>query len=330
MTPLQFEARHAPTWVALETALDDAAQRRWTRHRSASDRSTDAADLALRYRLVCGHLALARARAYPLRLVARLDGLAQRAHARIYRRNDYGVARLARLFLIDFPVAVRAQRRHVLVAAVVFGLPLVLLGIATDLDPGIILSSHDLASVQRYADMYGPASASIGQRASDTEGMMFGYYIRNNIGIAFQCYAGGILFGLGSLFFLAHNGMLAGSLAGFLTAAGLGPSFYPFVVTHGAFELTAIVLSGSAGLRLGQALLAPGRSTRRAALERAAAESVVVVYGVTAMLLIAAAIEAFWSSARGIAPGLKYAVGGACWAFVFAYLGWQGRPRDAA
>lgn len=30
---------------------------------------------------------------------------------------------------------------------------------------------------------------------------MFGYYIMNNIGIAFQTFASGLLFGLGSLFF---------------------------------------------------------------------------------------------------------------------------------
>ena len=100
--------------------------------------------------------------------------------------------------------------------------------------------------------------------------MMFGFYIRNNIGIAFQCFAGGIFAGLGSLFFLAFNGVAAGSPAGYLTARGHGETFYSFVVTHGAFELTAIVLAGAAGLRLGHALLVPGRHTRRAALERAA------------------------------------------------------------
>jgi hypothetical protein len=44
------------------------------------------------------------------------------------------------------------------------------------------------------------------------------------------------------------------------------------------------------------------------------------------MLLIAAVLEAFWSSARWVPPGVKYGVGAAGWALMLAYLGWQGRP----
>jgi uncharacterized membrane protein SpoIIM required for sporulation len=158
---------------------------------------------------------------------------------------------------------------------------------------------------------------------------MFGYYIMNNISISFKCFASGIFLGLGSLFFLAYNGVVAGSLGGYLTARGHGETFYSFVITHGAFELTAIVLSGAAGLRLGHALLAPGRYTRGVALKRAAADCAVLMYGVIAMLLIAAALEAFWSSARWVPPGAKFAVGGVAWALVLAYLSLQGRPRSA-
>jgi hypothetical protein len=57
----------------------------------------------------------------------------------------------------------------------------------------------------------------------------------------------------------------------------------------------------------------------------------VLVYGAAAMLLVAAAIEAFWSSARWLPSGVKFAVGGACWIAVLAYLAWQGRAvRSAA
>ena len=59
---------------------------------------------------------------------------------------------------------------------------------------------------------------------------------------------------------------------------------------------------------------------------RAPAAAIVIVYGVIAMLVIAAAVEAFWSSARWVPPEVKYGVGGACWLLVFAYLGLQGRP----
>jgi hypothetical protein len=43
------------------------------------------------------------------------------------------------------------------------------------------------------------------------------------------------------------------------------------------------------------------------------------------MLLIAAGIEAFWSSAPWLASTIKYAVAALCWAAVFAYFILQGR-----
>lgn len=335
MTPLQFEAGYAAVWDELESALvrlDDGPKRLFKRKpRDAPATPTappDAARLAMLYRASCEHLALARARAYPAHLTARLDSLTQRAHERIYRRSDYGAARFARLFLIDFPQAVRTHWRYVLVAGLVFGLPLVLLGIATYIDPSFILTMHEATTVRGYEAMYGPEATRIGrERGAQTDWMMFGFYIKNNIGIAFQCFAGGIFVGLGSLFFLAYNGIVAGSLAGYLTARGHGETFYSFVITHGAFELTAIALAGAAGLRLGHALLAPGRRSRRAALELAASEAAVLVYGVVAMLLIAAGIEAFWSSARWVSPAVKFGVGGVCWVLVVAYFVGQGRPR---
>ena len=54
----------------------------------------------------------------------------------------------------------------------------------------------------------------------------------------------------------------------------------------------------------------------------------VIIYGLTVMLLIAAAIEAFWSSARWMPLPLKYSVAALCWIGVFAYLGFQGRRAD--
>jgi len=154
---------------------------------------------------------------------------------------------------------------------------------------------------------------------------MFGIYIRNNISVAFQCFAGGLFGGLGSLFFLAYNGVFSGALAGYLTERGLSSTFFSFVVTHSAFELTAAVLSGAAGLRIGHTLLAPGRFTRRHALVLATRDAAVIIYGVVGMLLVAAAIEAFWSSAPWVPHAVKYAVAAACWVSVLGYLTLQGR-----
>jgi hypothetical protein len=45
------------------------------------------------------------------------------------------------------------------------------------------------------------------------------------------------------------------------------------------------------------------------------------------MLVVAAALEAFWSAARWIDAPVKYGVGAACWIGIAVYLALQGRPR---
>jgi hypothetical protein len=50
-----------------------------------------------------------------------------------------------------------------------------------------------------------------------------------------------------------------------------------------------------------------------------------LLYGLPAMLLIAAAVEAFWSSARWLPLSIKYSVAALCWAGVIIYLTLQGR-----
>ena len=319
MTPLQFEQLYEKEWEELELSLE--------RHKAApSARAIAGARFTELYRHTCGHLAIARGRSYPPHLVDRLEHLTAECHQLIYQQREFNVASLLRIATHDFPVAVRAQAAYVATAALIFLVPTFVVGFLVYAQPELILSVVDAETAAEFDSMYSSSAESIGRfRSVDTDWMMFGVYIRNNIGVAFQCFAGGLFAGLGSIFFLAFNGAFGGAIAGYLTERGLGSTFYSFIVTHAAFELTAIVLAGAAGLRIGHSLLAPGRQTRAQSLIAASRESVVLLYGVTGMLIIAAVIEAFWSSASWLPPTVKYGVAALCWIVVFAYFTLQGR-----
>lgn len=327
MTPLHFEELYQAEWAELESLLDHILGRGKRKERSRDP--VHGERVAALYRRACEHLALARARSYPAYLLDRLEQLTADAHQVIYQRREFGLRRIARLIAVDFPRTVRAQARYVWISAAVFGLPLLGTGLLMYLKPELILSVVDAETAASFESMYSRSAESIGRlRTADNDWMMFAFYIRNNIGIAFQCFAGGLFAGLGSLFFLAYNGASIGGIAGYLTERGLASTFYSFVATHSAFELTAIVLSGAAGLCIGHSLLAPGRRTRGQALRAATRESAVILYGVTAMLLIAAAIEAFWSSAQWLPPPVKYGVAAVCWVAMLGYLFLQGRDAS--
>ena len=326
MTPLQFEQLYQEGWAELEAQLNEILRGKPIGKDPKKKTSINGERLAELYRRACEHLALARARAYPAYIQDRLDRLTADAHQVIYQHRGLGLSRVTQFFAADFPRAVRAHAVYVWIAIAVFMLPTVIIGWLVYERPELILSVESADTVATFEEMYSPDAQSIGRvRTADTDWTMFGFYIRNNVTVSFQCFAGGLFAGLGSLFFLAFNGAHGGAIGGYLTERGMGSTFYSFVVTHSAFELTAIILSGAAGLRIGHAVLAPKRQKRVQALVTASRESIVIVYGVAVMLLIAAAIEAFWSSASWLPHAVKYTVAAGCWLAVICYFVFQGR-----
>jgi len=323
VTPLQFETLYQSEWQELETLLQGFFAVRPKRASAARQGER----IAALYRRVCEQLALARARAYPAYMLDRLERLTADAHQAIYQRQEFGVAAVRHFIAVELPQTVRSHGAHVLLSAALLTLPMLIIGLLVYERPDLILSVVDARTAASFEQMYSPSAESIGRlRDANTDWMMFGYYIMHNIGISFQCFAGGLLAGVGSIFFLIYNGAMIGAVGGYLTERGLGATFYAFVATHSAFELTAIVLAGAAGLRLGQGLLFPGRRRRLDSLVLAARRCTVLLYGSTAMLVTAATIEAFWSSARWLPAGIKYSVAAVCWLAVLGYLTLQGRP----
>ena len=319
-----FESRHQHQWQTFAEQLKQLEQ--------GKAKAADVADFPHQYRRLCQHLALAQQRGYSSYLVDPLQQLALRGHQQLYRHRSQLTANILAFLLADFPRLVREQWRFVLIAGLLFFGSLVGIALLVYLFPDLVYSIISSQQVAEMQGMYNPDASRLGraaERAASEDWMMFGYYVMHNIGIAFQTFAAGLLFGLGSVFFLIFNGLVIGAVSGHLTDIGYGQTFWSFVIGHGAFELTAITLAGAAGLQLGWSLVAPGRLARSEALRLAARKSVRMLCGVMVFLLIAAFIEAYWSSTTRIEPWIKYAVGVALWLLVAAYLTLAGRSRHA-
>ncbi|XMB50007.1 stage II sporulation protein M [Pseudomonas fluorescens] len=319
-----FESRHQHQWQTFDEQLTQLEQ--------GKAKAADVADFPHQYRRLCQHLALAQQRGYSSYLVDPLQQLALRGHQQLYRHRSQLTANILAFLLADFPRLVREQWRFVLIAGLLFFGSLVGIALLVYLFPDLVYSIISPQQVAEMQGMYNPDASRLGraaERAASEDWMMFGYYVMHNIGIAFQTFAAGLLFGLGSVFFLIFNGLVIGAVSGHLTDIGYGQTFWSFVIGHGAFELTAITLAGAAGLQLGWSLVAPGRLARSEALRLAARKSVRMLCGVMVFLLIAAFIEAYWSSTTRIEPWIKYAVGVALWLLVAAYLTLAGRSRHA-
>jgi uncharacterized membrane protein SpoIIM required for sporulation len=310
-----FVAARSPSWKELDRLLLDGDSLH------ALDGSTISRAAAL-YRALCTDLMRCRAARYTPDLAAYLDGLAGRAHAALYGVEPLRLPGLVTFFARDFPRALRDNGRFFAVAAALFFLPFAvgLLGaLASD---GFSTRVLPAATLEGMAEAYSKGFA--GGRSAGTDTGMAGFYVYNNVGIAFRCFATGILYGAGSLFFLIYNGLVTGTVAGYVMSAGHGRNIWTFMCGHAPFELTAIVIAGGAGLQMGYALVATGGRTRVGSLRLAAPQIARQILGAAAMLLIAALIEGFWSPSSLPAP-LKWAASGVFSLLVVLYLALAGR-----
>jgi uncharacterized membrane protein SpoIIM required for sporulation len=315
MRQAPFEAAHAEEWNQFERFTD------------APDKapSFDLGEVPSRYRRLCQGLALAADRRYSPQLVDRLNRLALRGHHVLYADQGGQAWHTLDFLTGGFPALIRREWRLVLVAAALFFGPMLALIAVLQIQPEFVHYLLEPEQIASFHTMYNPANKRLGMREADSNVLMFGFYIWNNVRIGFQTFAGGLLFGVGSMWFLGTNGVFIGAVAGYVTQVGYGVPFWSFVAGHSSLELLAIVLSGVAGLRLGLAVIAPGRVTRKAALVAAAKPAVRVMYGAAIMFCAAAFVEAFWSPLTSVPFAVKIGVGVAGWILLLAYFLFAGR-----
>ena len=203
-----FESRHAPTWTTFEEWIGVLSTPRIAQRSNAESLDTISKNFPAMYRQVCHHLALARTRRYSIGLQQRLNQLALDGHQHLYRTRTPFFTSIGHFLARDFPATFRKQWRFMLTSTLLFYLPALVMALAVVVQPEIIFSLLDPGSVSQMEEMYDPANDVLGrERESDSDFQMFGYYIYNNISVGFRTFAGGLLFGLGSLFFLIFNGL---------------------------------------------------------------------------------------------------------------------------
>ena len=281
------------------------------------------------YRQLCQDLSLARDRNYSSPLVHALHDRVLAAHQRIYGARRRIKGHWLEFLVGGLPRLVRDEARFVLASAALFFLPLLVTLALLQWYPDGVYFFMSPDGVARFEEMYSPTAERLGRpRSASDELTMLAFYIANNVRIDFQCFAGGIAFGLGCIFFLVYNGLLIGATAGYLTHLGHIETFWGFVAGHSAPELIGAVLSGAGGLKIGLALIAPGRQRRADALKAAAQNAVRLLYGAAALTFSAAFIEALWSPNRTLPFELKIGVGVAVWVILLSYFLFAGRKNE--
>lgn len=310
-------------WERL-TALAD----RFDRKGKTSLTANELLEYASLYRRAVSDLARARTRKAHPETIDYLNRLLGRVHLQIYTTRSSRGDAIREYFARGFPEAIRRNARWVTASALFLLLPAAAAWLAVEAHPPLARVFTPPGYLDRmdeaFGSGFGEEGRSAGQAALGTT-----FYIVNNVQVSFFAFATGMLFGLGTLYILAMNGAILGGVGAAVRQHGISENFWSFVAPHGGIELTAIVVSGAAGLMIGAALINPGPHTRGRALVEAGREAARMLFGMIAMLALAAVIEA--SVSPSTLPNFsKIALGLANMAAIIVYFTLAGRRVQSA
>ena len=248
------------------------------------------------YRQVTVDLSQARAAGEDPRLLQYLNALAARAHGRVYTSKRLRLRSLFGFVATGFPRTLRRNGRSVGAAVAVFVLTTAASWAAVLRDPELAYSLFDEGVVEheniRLEKQQGEYRGNFTFDVNKSP-LVAAMIIGNNVKVAIMGFALGSLGCVLGVFLLVYNGRMLGTLSGLVMNGGYLVGFYSLILTHGVLELSAICIASGGGLRLGWALIAPGRLTRSDAFRNASGDAFALLGGSVLMLVVAGVIEAF-------------------------------------
>ncbi|HET6953328.1 MAG TPA: stage II sporulation protein M [Acidimicrobiales bacterium] len=308
----RFIARNAPAWAR----LDDLAGRAGRGRRLTPAEVDELVELYLR---VSSHLSHARVAYTDPALVGRLTRLVSRANGVVYARRARTLRAAGDFFAWRFPAAVWQSGRFLAVSAALLLVPALAFGVWLGTSDAAIEASGPEAARREYLeDDFESYYSSEPAAQFATEVTV------NNIQVAITAFAGGAILGIPTVLTMTLNGAYVGLAGGLFADAGELGRFFGLILPHGLLELTAVVVAGAAGLRLGWAVISPGDRTRGEALGSEARAAGVIVLGLALAFAVAGLIEGFVTG-RGVPTGVRVGIGVAAEAVFVVWVVVQGR-----
>ena len=263
---------------------------RWLRNQHKP--ADDADEMANDFTQLVDDLAYAKT-FYPSSKVTQyINSEASKIYLTIYKNRKEESNRLLDFWKYDLPLTIRKHHKVVFFAFIIF-LIFFSIGFFISLqDEGIARTFFGDGYVDRTLENIEKGNP-FGIYESGNPILSWLHLMIHNIRVSLLMFASGIFAGIPSLNFLAQNAAMVGIFDQFFAAKGLGVQFFLVVFVHGALELTAIIISGAAGLILGKSFLFPGTIKRIDALKRGAKDGVKIMIGLMPVFALAAFFEGF-------------------------------------
>lgn len=309
-----------PDWDTLEDLLNRINTKGL---RSLS--SEELLSLGSLYKATSADLSRARVKnvGEPLKLY--LNNLVSKAHNYVYRQPPMRFRAVVDFVWYEFPATFRQCFLHFVIAFSVFWIGAVLAMTTVHIDPSS--TSHFFIPDQIVEDLRAGTLWTDRVQANPLESYSL---MSNNISVAFKAFVYGILFGIGTIYFLFMNGFVIGGGVQVVIENGLGDKILTFISSHGVIELTSIYIAGAAGLLIGWALVNPGEHKRWDSVYLKSVMAFKLILGCALLLIIAGTIEGLISPNPNIPETVKFMISLTSGLLLILYFTFAGRkPKKA-
>ena len=221
-----------------------------------------------------------------------LNSLTARVHQLVYRNKKESNKRVFLFWKIEIPTLFGKYHNLLLISFVV-GIIGTLLGAVSQLyDESFvrIIMGDDYVNqtIERIKN-----GNPIGIYGEMPQGFMFFYITINNIRVSFMMFAMGMIFSVGTGFYILYNCIMLGSFFAMFYQYNVLGKALKVVWIHGTLEISAIVIAGCAGFILGNSFMFPGSYSRLESFKRGAKDGIKIIVGLIPVFICAGFLESF-------------------------------------
>lgn len=321
----RFRAEREADWRRLESLVSEAETRGLHRMDYAAAR-----DLAAGYRRATTSLAIAREISLDKALLDYLEALTARAYLSVYAPQERLGGLIGRFFVRSAPQAMRRSWLFILIGFLCLGLGALsgyLLYFENEAWYFVFLP-EELAGARNPAATTSYLRSEIYQVDPDHSGLgaFATFLFSHNTRIAIFVFGLGVFVCAPAVILTFYNGLGIGAFIALHMDRGLGWDIGGWLSIHGVTELSAICIACGGGVKLGAAVLFPGKYSRAEALRLAGRDAVKLALVAALMLIVAAILEGFF---RQTVQDMtwRYGIGWGIGALWLAWILLAGRGR---
>jgi uncharacterized membrane protein SpoIIM required for sporulation len=248
-----------------------------------------------------------------------LNGLAATLHQSIYKNKTEKSNRFIIFWKFELPLLFKAYQKQLLYSFLFFITFCMIGALSAKYDEGFV----KLILGSEYVNMTNENIAKgdpFGVYKSHDEFSMFFQIAINNIYVSLITFVSGIIFSVGSIYYMFQNGLMLGSFEYYFFSKNLGLQSVLVIWIHGTLEISSIIIAGAAGLIVGNSLLFPKTYKRLVSLKKGAKDGMKVTIGLVPVFITAAFFESFVTRHTGMPIWLSITILAVSLLFIIWYV----------